>query len=86
MDMVWIQTSRFNQFLHFGHGYFPASSGERVKVTGGFAINQIAVRIAPPRFDYREIGCEACLEQVRFAIKLLDLFASGNERPNAGFV
>jgi hypothetical protein len=45
MDMVWIQTSRFNQFLHFGHGYFPASSGERVKVTGGFAINQIAVRI-----------------------------------------
>ena len=65
VDLVGVELAGLDQLLDLGNRDPPGSGAQRVEVARGLAIDEIAVPVALPGVDEREVGDDATLEDVR---------------------
>ena len=64
VDVVRIELTHGNQMLDLGHADLAAGGDHRIEVACGFAKQQIAVCVALPRLDDRQVGMDRFLQHV----------------------
>src|SRR5260370_11287231 len=74
-DVVGIDIPRLHKMLDFGDGNFAGGGHHRIEVARGLAIDEVALGIADPGMDDREIGDEAALHDIVCALELALLLA-----------
>src|SRR3954447_1528993 len=85
VDVVRINLSGGHQMLDFRNRDLCSRRHHRVEVPRCLAIDEIARGLALPGMDDREVGEQAALHQICFAVEFLDLLAFGNQRADPGF-
>src|SRR6266436_3758523 len=70
--------------LDFRHGDLACGGHHWIEVARGLAVNEVALGIAHPSMDDREIGDKPALHDVEPAINLALLLALRNLSPGAG--
>ena len=76
--------ARFDERFDFGDRHARGGRHHRIEVARGLPVDQVALRIALPRPDEREVGEQRLLEHVVTAVDLARLLALGDQRAVAG--
>src|SRR5690242_7978275 len=84
VDRIGIERSDRHQLFHFRNRDLAGRRHHRIEVPRRLAEDEIAFRVAFPRFDNGEIGLQSALEDVGLAVELLVLLAFGDQRADAG--
>ena len=84
VDAVGAQLARRDDLLDFGHGDGAGCSHHRIEVPRRLAIDQIALSVALPGLDDREVGLQPALHHIELAIELAHFLALGHQGADAG--
>src|ERR1700692_24613 len=84
VDLVGVKVTGFDENLYFSHGDASAGNGHGIKIACGFAIDEIAARIALPGLHQRKVSADAALKNVRVPVELALLLALSYRGANAG--
>src|SRR5262249_24313851 len=83
-DVVRIDIAGLHEVLDFRHGDLAGGGHHWIEVARGLAVNEVALGIAHPSMDDREIGDKSALHDVELAVNLALLLALRNLSPGAG--
>ena len=84
MNLVGIQLTDLDEFLHLRNGNFSTCRDHWIKIAGSFAIDEIARSISFPRLDQCEIGSDSWLHHILFFVKNPGFSSGGKERTYGG--
>src|SRR5947209_11825870 len=82
-DVVGIDIAGLHEVLDFRHGDLACGGHHWIEVARGLAVNEVALGIAHPSMDDREIGDKPALHDVEPAINLALLLALRNLSPRS---
>src|SRR5271156_6593292 len=84
MDLIRIELARLDQNLDLRHGDAPGGRHVGIEVAGGLSIDEIALGIALPSLDERDVGHETRLEHISLAVHHTRFLALRHDRAGAG--
>src|SRR5690348_3236265 len=85
VNAVWLELSGLDEMLHFGDGVLRRRRHHRVEVARGLSIRQVALAIALPRLDQREVGMQRSFEDVSAAVDDAAFLPFRDQRARAGW-
>ena len=80
VDVVGVDLAGLDEILDLGDRDLAGGRHHRVEVARGLAVDEVALGVALPGVDEREVGDEAGLEHVVLAVELADFLALGDDR------
>src|SRR5262249_22646476 len=82
-DVVAINFARLNEMLDLRDRQAAGCRHHRIEVARGLPVNEIAFRVAPPGVHEEDVGDEAGLHHVGFAVEIANFLALGDDRADA---
>ena len=84
VDVVRVELAIGHELLDLGDAHLARRRRHRVEVARGLAVDEVALVIALPRLDDREVADDAALHDVGLAVELAQLLALGDEGADPG--
>ena len=84
VDGVLVERADRDELLDLGHGDLAGGGHHRIEVPRGLPVDQVALGVALPGLDDGEVGGQAALHHIEFAVELAHLLALGHQGADAG--
>src|SRR5580658_247627 len=84
MNLIRGKIARLDELFDFGDDVIGGSGHHRIKVAGGFAVDEIAHAIALRGFDESKVAAEGAFQDVMAALELARFLSFGDQRSVTG--